>query len=214
LLFITVLGSCDTNFKTCDTYYKKGKNPMRKISSSIFQITNMHPVKITIERWADENSPPLESFVNEIKKKAKTDKPIDDYLGDPNNSKWIVEKAIEYFNEPNNWIVEREITDKTWTKIIMWALAEPQKGGLENFGMDWIERICFKDDRGKIKWTPFLIIPCDKEVYVGDGHYYETTTCNVFIKILNIECDCRCQRQLLKRLPFLESNQPSQKPSE
>jgi len=184
LLFITILGSCNT-------YFKKGKNPLRKIYPSIFQIKNMHPVKITIERWADEKSDPFTSFVDEIKKEAKkTDKSVDDYFDDSNNSKWILEKEIECFNEPNNWIVEREITDKNQIKIIMWALAKPEEGGLENSGLVWTGRICFKDDKGKVKWTPLLIMPCEREVYVGDGHYYETTTCNVFIKILNIKYEC------------------------
>ena len=198
LLFITILGSCNTYFKTCT--YKKSKNPL-----SISQIKNMHPVKITIERWADENSLPDDGFVNEIKKEIKTDKSIDDYLDDPNNAKWITEKALEYFNAPNNWIVECEVTDKNQIKLIMATLAKPKEVG--SYGVVWTERICFKDDKGKVKWAPLYIMPCEKEVYVGDGHYNDTTTCNMFLKILHIECECRCQRQIQ------DPNQPSQKSS-
>lgn len=119
---IIILGSCNNCLK-------KGKNPLRNIYPSISQIKDINPTKITIERWADANSFPPDSFVKEMKREIKADKSIDDYLNDPNNSTWILEKEKEYLNETNNWVVECAVTDKNQIKVIMWALAEPTEGG-------------------------------------------------------------------------------------
>ncbi|MBN1788138.1 MAG: hypothetical protein JW806_07055 [Sedimentisphaerales bacterium] len=125
--------------------------------SPINQILKIHPSKITIAIW---NSPSEVGMTDQL--------------------------FIEAVKNPENWIVELEISDANQINMIMVALAKPPAEPYSSYMLPMAYKISFEDKNGRIKWTSLNILRPDEKVFLSDIIYGKETY-DVFAKILNIK---------------------------
>jgi hypothetical protein len=154
LLFLaTFLNSCDQK------KYRSNEpnNPFK--FSPMEQILKMHPVKITIANWIENEKHMILKLETE-------------------------EEAKAAFNNPANWITKFEIKDVNEINIIMTALAKSPIESGRDYMLPTGYKISFEDKKGDSRSTTFYLLPDLNNLYLSDKVYGKEVY-DVFAKIFD-----------------------------